>query len=111
MPTTLDPLVERSERFALDHPRLPHPAEPQIADHRPFGLRFATAPTPVDDRPLPAWTLSVDTQIAHTPDGTRWYMTVAKLPMSTTGESSDGGPNTGGEEWRPDYLADVDGPA
>jgi hypothetical protein len=26
--------------------------------------------------------------------------------MDTTGQSTDGGPSTGGEEWKPDFVGD-----
>lgn len=103
----IDPLVSAGERFALDAPGLPEPADTPDGAPVVFGLRFTITPNP-SASPPPDWWLDPESQIALTPDGTPWYRTVKNLEMSTTGPSSDGGPSTGGEEWKPDYQAGAD---
>lgn len=72
---------------------------------RPFGLRFATVSRETGN-PLPAWRFDEQRQIGLDPNGDPWYRGIVDMTMKTTGPSPDGGGNTGGEEWGPDYLTD-----
>ena len=72
---------------------------------RPFGLRFATVSQQAGT-PLPVWRFDEQRQIGLDPNGDPWYRGIVDMTMKTTGPSPDGGGNTGGEEWGPDYLTD-----
>ena len=98
-----DPLAADVERFPLTAPAFAPPAagdEPSPC--RPFGLRFVPLTTPGEAVSAPRWRLCPVRQIAVTEDGTPAHRTIIAMTMKTTGPSSDGGPSTGGEEYRPD---------
>ncbi|MDM4718438.1 putative ATP-grasp-modified RiPP [Micromonospora sp. WMMA1363] len=101
------PLVSESERFATGQPpgQTPSDSVPSAQGIRPFGLRFAT---PLDSASpaLPEWRWCPERQIGVTPDGEPWHRTIAAGTKATTGQSTDGGPSTGGEEWTPDFMPD-----
>lgn len=102
------PLVSESERFATGRAQtdLASPdSVPSAPGVRPFGLQFAT---PLDGaiRELPTWGWCDKHQIGVTPDGRPWHRTIAAGTKNTTGETPDGGPSTGGEEWSPDFMPD-----
>lgn len=76
--------------------------EADAAPARPFGLRFART-LPGAEVAVPPSRFCPDRQIAMTVDGSDspWYRVVS-TSMTTTGQSTDGGGSTGGEEWTPD---------
>lgn len=91
-----------ADRFPLTTPAFtPPPPGGARSTCRPFGLRFAPPPAGGTE-PVPGWVLCPVRQIAITADGTPAHRTVIAMTMKTTGPSSDGGPSTGGEEYRPD---------
>lgn len=109
MLSTLDPVVDPSERFALGRPRTARPdttSRPSAA--RPFGLRFASALEPVAALGLAGWRLCPDRQIVVTADG---LPGIVDMTMSTSGPSGDGSSGGGAEEWGPDHHDDEALPA
>ncbi len=106
-----DPLVGVSARFSLGRARFDVPVSieaPSELGVRPYGLRFAVdvARSRVA---LGPWRFCHERQIAVTDDdhAVPWYRTLVDVTMPTTGESTDGGPSTGGEEWSPDKSMDL----
>lgn len=103
-----DPLATAAERIPLGWSRFGKQTiteGPSPVSVRPLGLRFAVAPAGAT-ADLPPWHYCPDRQIALGEDGEPWYRSLTDGTMGTTGQSSDGGPSTGGEEWTPDYLSD-----
>lgn len=100
-------LVSESERFATGRAVAPM-SDSALSERgvRPFGLSFARPLDRTDRVALPEWRWSDDRQIGVTPNGESWHQTVQAGIMKTTGPSPDGGPNTGGEEWTPDFMPD-----
>lgn len=102
------PLVSESERFATGRAQTaPASASsvPSAPGIRPFGLQFAT-PLDSSTSELPKWSWCDKHQIGITPDGAPWHRSIAAGTKKTTGQSTDGGPSTGGEEWTPDFMPD-----
>lgn len=99
-------LTTTAERFALDQPVLQDGSE-SVAPV-PFGQQFAVDDAIPQEVGGDRWQWCPRRQIAVASDGTPSYRSMTGMVMSTTGPSSDGGPSTGGEEWRPDYQADAD---
>lgn len=100
-------MVSESERFATGRTvAAMSDSLPSERGVRPFGLSFAQPLDSAEHGALPEWRWCDDHQIGVTPNGDPWHRTVQAGTMKTTGPSPDGGPNTGGEEWTPDFMPD-----
>lgn len=109
MATTIDPIVDTSERFALGRQRSARPdTTSRPSTVRPFGLRFATALEPATGPGFDGWRLCPVRQIAVPADG---QPGIVDMTMNTSGPSGDGSSGGGAEEWGPDHHDDEELPA
>ncbi|MFC4336052.1 hypothetical protein [Salininema proteolyticum] len=94
-------LATESERFSTAAPdEMPAPAIGE-GDWLPFSLEFATR-IETEARDVP-WQFDVDQQVNVDTDGVPVFTVPSAMTYNTTGPSPDGGPNTGGEEYNPDF--------